>query len=235
MGMKRKNIWHVRLQFAINFDMLSVNVNLQFDRCFKRASFLFDDIGITAATFVTVAGAESVKSSSLRVKVVNKTGTVENKPLQPVGTSGVRYIFKFQPPSGPFKLELHGLTKKGNKFVCTSAREDQAKPVILQLSYTPDSNTLPRGKTARLLVQIRRGNVGKPVEIYTVGLKDQRRYGQVLRPTARVRRGRIGFTWIKFTVPKDAPKGKTVEAEVLLTKRGDTKPTATIFFCQLIV
>ena len=182
-----------------------------------------------------MAGSEAVNSASLRMKVVGKTGTVhQNKPLESIGTSGVRYIFKFKPPPGPFKLQLNGLTKKGNKFVRSSARDDQAVAVILRLSYTPSSNTLPRGKTTRLTVQIRRGDVGKRVEIYTVTLKDQRKYGKVPRPTAKVRRGRIGFARIAFAVPKDAPKGKTEKVEVLLTNKGNTNPTATLTFLCLL-
>ena len=173
-------------------------------------SSLLDFLGITAAAFITVAGSEAVNSASLRMKVVGKTGTVhENKPLKAIGTSGECYIFKFTPPPAPFKLQLNGLKKKGNRFVRSSARDDRAAPVILRLSYTPSSNTLPRGKTARLTIQIRRGDVGKRSEIYTVTLKDQRKYGKVPSPTAKVRRRRIGFARINLAVPKDAPKGKT--------------------------
>ena len=163
-------------------------------------------------------------------------GTVhKDEPLRAVGKSGVRYVAQFDPPSGKFKLELHGRTRKGNQFVRTSAREDQAAPVVLRLSYKPDSNVLPRGKTTTLRIQIRRGHTGDNTETYTVSLKDQSGYGKVVRPTSSVRRGRIGFTTIKATVPADAPRGKTVNIEVFITKAGETKPTATLHITLLIV
>ena len=186
--------------------------------------------------FITVAGAESVISSTLRIKVVGHDDTVhKDKPLRAVGKSGVRYVAQFDPPSGKYKLELHGRTRKGNQFVRTSLREDQAVPVVLRLSYKPDSNVLRRGKTTTLRMQIRRGDTGDSRETYTVSLKDQSGYGNDKSSTSSVRRGRIGFTTFKVTVPADAPKGKTVNIEVFITKAGEAKPTASFYISLLIV
>lgn len=194
-------------------------------------------LGTSTVVFITVAGAESVASESLMLKVVNNDGRVHaEQALRAVGTSGVRYVVRFPSlPLGTFKLQLNGLTKKGNQFVRTSAREDKAAPVILRLSYTPDSNVLPRAKITRLRIQIQRGDVGEPKESYTVSVKDQSGYGEVVRPTVMVRRGRIGFARIAFAVPADAPKGRSVKIEVVLTKEGDEVPTTTLTFSLLIV
>ena len=68
-------------------------------------------LDLPAKAFITIAGA--VKSGSLRIKVVDDKGTVHaDIRLTAVGTSGVRYFDRFDPPSGPFNLQLHGQTKK---------------------------------------------------------------------------------------------------------------------------
>lgn len=195
-------------------------------------------IGSPATVFVTVAGAASVNSASLSIKVVNEEDQVyEHRVLRPVGTSGVRYIAKALklPMRGAFKLELHGRTKKGNQFVRTSSREDQAAAVVLRLSYTSNPNVLLRAKVTPIRVQIRRADVGSWEETYTVALKDQRGYGKVMTPVRKVKGGRVGFAQIRFAVPAHAPKGRIERIEVVLRKEGDTKPAARLFLSLLIV
>lgn len=170
----------------------------------------------------------------MRIKVLNETGTVHSDvPLTAVGTSGVRHFIRFNPPTGSFKLQLHGQTVKGNEFVRVSSREDRSTPVLLKLSYKEESNILRRGQVTRITVLILRGDVGDESVSYTLSLKDERSYGKVARQPRPVRRGRQGFARIEFDVPLDAPAGKLEKVELTLTKEDET--VASLSFTLLLV
>ena len=193
-------------------------------------------IGFPAKIFVTVAGAESVKPGSLRMKVVDEKSNIHaDVPLTAVGKSGVRYFARFEPPSGPFKLKLHGQTLKGSAFVRESPREDQTVPVLLKLSYQEDSNILLRDKTTKIRVRILRGDIDPSSQKYTLSLTDDRGYGSIYKHPKAVYRGRRGFAWIKFVVPADAPAAKTENVKLVLTREGETNPAASLKFSFLIV
>ena len=142
---------------------------------------------------------------------------------------------RFSPPSGPFKLQLHGQTLKGEAFVRVSSREDQATPVLIKLGYQKDNNILHRGQRKGIAVVIRRGNVGVGKESYELSLKDERGYGKVKRQSRPVRPGRQGFARIEFDVPSDAPAGKLERVELSLSKKGEKTPIASLSFAFLIL
>ena len=191
--------------------------------------------GFLAKAFVTVAGAEYVKADSLGIKVVDASGSIRaNQSLIPVGTSGVRYFVRFNPPSGPFKLQLHGQTMRGEAFVRVSSRADQATPVLIKLAYKNNNNILHRGQRKRIAVVIRRGNVGARKESYKLTLKDKRGYGMVIRQPRPVRRGRQGFARIEFNVPSDAPVGESVGVTLLLDKDEEAAPISSLSVAFLI-
>ena len=174
--------------------------------------------------------------NSLRIKVVDERGAVQaDKPLIPVGVSGVRYFVRFNPPSAPFKLQLHGQTVKGNKFVRVSSSEFQTKSVLMKLGYMDESNVLRRGQRVRITVAIRRGNAGAESEIYILNLKDKHGYGKVLRQARAVRRGRQGFARIEFLVPLHLPVGKAEKVELSLSRKREKTPVATLNVSFLIV
>ena len=192
-------------------------------------------VGLPAKAFITVAGAASVKSGSLRLKVVNDKGTVHaDKPLTAVGTSGVRYFVRFDPPSGPFKLQLHGQTKKGSSFVRESSSQDQTVPVLLKLMYR-DSNILRRGQENSIVVNIIRGMTGGFLQLYTLSVKGERGYSATYRSLSIVWYGGEDLVQIKIDVPADAPAGKTENVKVSLTKFGETSPVASVMFSFLLV
>ena len=166
---------------------------------------------------------------------MDKSGSIHaNQSLTPVGTSGVRYFVRFNPPSGPFKLQLHGQTLKGKAFVRVSSQEDQATPVLMKLAYKNDANILHRGQRTRITVVIRRGNVGASRESYTLSLKDERGYGKVLRLSRYVRRGRQGFARIEFNVPRDAPVGKLERVVLSLSRSGEKTLLSSLSVAFLI-
>ena len=144
-------------------------------------------------------------------------------------------MITFFPPSGPFRLELQGKTKKGNAFVRVSARKDRAVSVILRQSYTLYSSILRRSQTTQLRVQIRRGNTGDGIARYTVSMKDQGGYGRVLTKYVTVRRQRIGFAKIEFRVPTNAPRGKLERVGTYLTKEGTMEIIASLTVTLLLV
>lgn len=192
--------------------------------------------GFPTKAFVTIAGAEYVTPSSLRIKIVNKRGTVQaDEPLIPVGVSGVRYFVRFDPPSASFRLQLHGQTVKGNKFVRVSSGEFQTKPVLMKLGYMDEPNILHRGHRVRITIAIRRGNVGAESATYTLNLKDERGYGKILRQSRPVRRGRQGFARIEFLVPEHAPVGKAEKVELSLSRKGEKTPVSSLNVSFLIV
>ena len=193
-------------------------------------------LGVKAKTFVTIAGAEIVKPGSLRIKVVGEKGYVHtHAPLTPVGKSGVRYFVRFDPPSEPFKLQLHGKTLKGNAFVRESSRKDQTVPVLLKLSYKEDSNVLRRGQTTKISVRLLRTNTGRDRQIYKLSLTDDRGYGSIYRHPRAVYRGRQGFAGVQFVVPADAPAAKTENVKLTLTRDGETNSVASLMFSFLLV
>ena len=193
-------------------------------------------VGIPAKAFVTIAGAESVKPSSLRMKVVGEKGSMHaDEPMTAVGKTGVRYFVRFKPPSGPFKLHLYGQTLKGSAFVRESSRKDQTVPVLLKLSYKEDSSILRRGQTTKIRVRIMRANTGPARQKYKLSLKDDRGYVSISKPPRAVYRGRQGSAVIQFVVPADAPAAKTENVKVSLTRDGKTNPVASLVFSFLLV
>ena len=193
-------------------------------------------IGIPAQAFVTIAGAESVKPGSMRMKVVEEKGSIHaDVPMTAVGKNGVRYFVRFHPPSGPFKLHLYGQTSKGSKFVRESPMNDQTVPVLLKLSYKEDSNILHRGQTTKIMVRILRAEVGPETQNYKLSLKDDRDYGSIYKAPRAVYRGRQGFAGIQFVVPADAPVAKTENVKLSLTRDGETNPVASLVFSFLLV
>ena len=167
---------------------------------------------------------------------MDEKGSVRaNEPVTAVGTSGVRYFVRFSPPSGPFKLHLHGQTRKGSPFVRETSSKDQTVPVLLKLAYKEDSNILRRGQTTRITVKILRGKTGAASQMYTLSLKDERGYGYVYRSPRPVYRGRQGFAGIKFVVPADAPAGKTESVKLSLTRKGKTSLVASLMFSFLLL
>ena len=183
-----------------------------------------------------MADIKSVKSDSLKIKVEQETGAIHaDQPLTAVGTSGARYFAKFQPPTGPFKLVLSGLTTKGNPFERESSKLDQTVPVLLKMGYKDASNVLNRGQSTKLMVQILRGNTGGKSQKYTLKLTDNRGYGSVIRAPRAIRRGLKGFARIQFAVPIDAPSGKIVNAKLSLIREGETVPVATLLSSFLLV
>ena len=193
-------------------------------------------IGIPAKAFVTIAGAESVKPGSLRMKVVGEKGSIHAYvPMTAVGKTGVRHFVRFHPPSGPFKLHLYGQTSKGNAFVRESPRKDQTVPVLLKLSYKEDSSILRRGQTTKIMVRILRANTGPSRQKYKLSLKDDRGYGSIYKAPRAVYRGRQGFAGIQLVVPADAPVAKTENVKLSLTRDGETNPVASLVFSFLLV
>ena len=192
--------------------------------------------GLPAKVFITIAGAESVKAGSLRIKVVNDKGAVHaDKALTAVGTSGVRYFFRFDPPSGPFKLQVHGQTKKGSSFVRETSRHDQTVPVVMKLSYREDSKIIRRGRENTVVVKIIRGKIGSNRQGYELSLKSERGYSATYRSPKFVWRGRGGFVRIKIVVPADAPAGKTENFKLSLTRADETMHIASLIFSFLLV
>ena len=170
------------------------------------------------------------------MKVVDDKGTVHaDEPLTAVGTSGVRYFVRFDPPSGPFKLQLHGQTKKGSSFVRESSRHDQTVPVLMKLIYREDSNIIRRGQENTVVVKIIRGEIGSYWQGYELKLESERGYSATYRSPRFVWRGRDGFVRIKIVVPADAPAGKTENFKLFLTRSGETKPIASLIFSFLLV
>ena len=193
-------------------------------------------IGFPAKVFVTIAGAEHVKPGSLRIKVVEEKGSLyEVDPLIAVGTSGVRHFLTFLPPSGPFKLQLHGQTRHGSSFIRESSSYDQTVPVLLKLSYREDSNILRRDQSTSILIKILRGNTGPLTQEYTLNMTDTRSYGHVCMQPRPVYRERQGFATIKFKVPADAPAATTLNAKISLIRKGETSSVASLMFSFLLV
>lgn len=168
---------------------------------------------------------------------MDEKGTVRaDKPLTAVGTSGVRYFVRFNPPSGPFKLQLHGQTRKGSSFVRETSNKDKTVPVILKLFYKEDSNILHRGQSSSITIVILRGKTGAKRQMYTLSLKDERGYGSVSRNPRPVYRGRKSIARIKFDVPADAPVGETENVKLYLTRDGKKSPVvASLMFSFLLV
>lgn len=156
-------------------------------------------------------------------------------PMTAVGKTGVRYFIRFHPPSGPFKLHLHGQTIKGSAFVRESPREDQTVPVLLKLAYKEDSNILRRGQTTKIRVRILRADTGPDRQEYKLSLTDNRGYGSIYKPPRAVYRARRSTAEIQFVVPADAPAGKTVNVKLSLRRDGETKPVAFLMFSFLLV
>lgn len=193
-------------------------------------------LGIKAKAFVTIAGVKIVKTDTLRIKVVGEKGCVyAHAHLTPVGKSGVRYFVRFDPPSGPYKLQLYGKTLKGSAFVRESSRKDQTVPVVLKLSYKEDSNILRRGQTTKISVRILRANTGRDSQKYKLSLTDDRGYGSIYRPPGAVYRGRQGSAEIQFVVPAYAPAAKTENVKLSLTRDGERNPVASLMFSFLLV
>jgi hypothetical protein len=172
----------------------------------------------------------------MRVKVVSNKGTVHaDKPLTAVGTSGVRYFVRFNPPSGPFKLQLHGQTRKGSLFLRESSKQDQTVPVIMKLIYRKDSNILRRGQNNTIVVKIIRGATGSYWQTYTLGFESKRAYSATYRSPVIVWRGRGGFVRVKVYVPGDAPTGKTENIKLSLTRHKEKTPVDSVPFSFLLV
>lgn len=193
-------------------------------------------LGVPVKAFVSIAGAERVNDTSLRMKAVDQRGNVlAEVPLTAVGTSGARYFFRFnQPPSTPFILQLHGQIKNKSNFFRVSQKLDRTVPVLLKLSVK-DYHTLSRGQTKTMTVQVLRGLNGVHRQSYALSLKDERGYGLISKQFRPVRRGRQGFARIQFTVPADAPKGKTEHIKLILTKVGEKTPVSSLSFSFLLV
>ena len=214
----------------------SQSEGLNIETCINiRLSFVLF-IGFSAKAFVTIAGAESVKPGSMRIKVVDEKGSIHaDVPMTAVGKTGVRYFVRFKPPSGPFKLHLYGQTSKGNAFVRESSGKDQTVPVLLKLSYKEDSNILRRGQTTKIRVRILRADTDPSRQKYKLNLTDDRDYGSIYKAPRAVYRGREGFAGIQFVVPADAPVAKTENVKLSLTRDGEINPVASLVFSFLLV
>ena len=165
-----------------------------------------------------LAGEGIVKTNSLRLRIVTKSGAVIRE-LKIQSNDSTHYETTFIPPTSPFRLKLSGTTQKGHTFERLSRRTIKPSTAVLRAKYASNDFTLPLNVTTYLHFQI--CNFGES-ELFEIILKKDR-MDYIVHQSASSQRPKyvakdrctLVFVRAKATRPESLHKTNTV---VLIAK-----------------
>ncbi|XP_046850362.1 hemicentin-1-like isoform X2 [Xenia sp. Carnegie-2017] len=229
-------IWNLGIQSTtdVNYDVSVKGVstdNIDFEVYFVRTtsrrvgkftiSISSPILGVQNEAILNVRGISHVNKSSLAAELVTLYGDVitSTRPtsLSAKDSKGIRHLFKFHPPNQIFKIQLKGLTKKGNSFERISKTPVKAETLIVKVLYARNDFTLKHESTTYLIFSIENFGNNEVVDFKSFG-----NLGTVERQSRKfglVRKGRKTSFVVTFRGKPKATPGMTMTVVVSVTGR----------------
>ena len=184
---------------------------------------------------VTVAGAEKIKPSSLKLQIVTEDATVlTERGLTSKGSGAAHYTCTVKTPTVPFRLKLIGRTKKGSNFERSSRELIEPQTGVMRVYGATNDFTLGVGRPRNESIILQIYNAGSKHETFDFTAKGNLGYPiHWVRPLVVVRPRGTGVAVLRLRATNPADIGKT--ETLFITAKGRKSNMQLTLTVQLLV